>query len=90
MLIMLPNILGDDPNDVLHYQQDLTHYFHLDPTHRQDTNIYFMESTIRTKDNIWDIFEVTEADVKIYEHSYSQKTTAWIPPHTKTVDRSYL
>ena len=30
--------------------------------------MYFMESNINTKDNIWDIFEFTEADTPIFEH----------------------
>ena len=31
-----------------------------------------MESTIRLKDNIFDIFEASEKDVNVFEHAYSR------------------
>ena len=64
-----PNILGNKKNQVIHYSEDVSTYFHIDPTHRQIANLLFMESTIRLKDNIIDIFEFTEYEVNFAEHS---------------------
>lgn len=49
-----------------------------------------MESMLRLKDNIWDIFEFTEYETKIAEYSSTQKVSSWIPPETKVSDRRYL
>lgn len=80
MLSPIPNILGENKEDLLAYQLDLTHFIYLDPTHTQETNIFFMESTISLMDSIADIFKLTEREVPIFEHSWSQKLTKWISP----------
>ena len=67
MLNTYPHILGKERKDVVDYGTDVTHYYNLDPTRRQSTNIFFQENTINLKDNIWDLFDVTEYDVTIYE-----------------------
>ena len=46
MLNAYPNILGEDRTKYVQYSQDVTHYYYLDPTHGQTTNIFFMESMI--------------------------------------------
>ena len=68
----LPNIMGEDHTSKdIHYTQDTTHIYALDPTHLQTANLYFMESTIRLKSYIWDIFEFLERELFMYEYSYS-------------------
>lgn len=49
----------------------MNEYYYLDPTHRQRTNFFFMESTLQLKDNIWDIFEFTEYEMNVLEYSKS-------------------
>ena len=49
-----------------------------------------MESTIRLKDNRWDIFEFTEKDLSIYEHSISQEKLYWIPESSPIEDRELV
>ena len=90
MIKAFPSILGEDRTKVIDYSQDLTHYYHLDPTHEQTSNLYFMESTIRLKDNVWDFFEFTERDQLMYEHSYSQHHMKWMPLETPNADRKYV
>ena len=55
----------------MQYKQDLTHFYYIDPTHMQMTNMFFMESIISLKDNIWDVFDVTERDKGMFEHGYT-------------------
>ena len=90
MLKAFPSILGEDRSQVVAYQQDLTHYYFLDPTHIQETNIFFMENTIRLKDNVWDFLELGERDEKLFEHSYSQNVPKWSPTETSVQDREYV
>ena len=58
-----PNILTRHVEQEVHYSTDERNFFYLDPTHRQSTNIYFMENTIRLKEKVWDIYDFTEKDV---------------------------
>ena len=90
LLSEVPNILGEDTKEIVQYQQDLTHFYYFDPTHRQETNVYFMESTINIKDNIYDIFDATEKDLSVYEIEDSQTQLSWIPPSTAVADRIYV
>ena len=84
-----PNILGSNHEEVIKYREDTNHFVYLDPTHTQTMNIYFMENTMSLKDNIWDIFEVTEYEVSIAEHSHTTRTNKWIPSSTPLKDRKY-
>ena len=86
----IPNILGTSREEIIRYDQDLKHFYYLDPTHGQQTNIFFMESTISTKDNIFDIYELSEQEVSLFEQSFFQKLIKWIPPTTAVADREYL
>ena len=53
--------MGEDHTSKdIHYSQDTTHIYALDPTHIQTANLYFMESTIRLKSYVLDIFEFME------------------------------
>ena len=70
--------------------QDTNQYYNIDPNYRQQTNIYFMESTINTKDNIWDIFEFSEKDTPIFEHYISQNINEGIPNTTPVKDKKYV
>ena len=90
MLSPIPNILGKNKENLVKYQQDLSHFIYLDPTHTQETNIFFMESTILLKEDVADIFELTEREVSIFEHSSSQKLSKWISPKKALADRKYL
>ena len=49
-----------------------------------------MQSTIRVKDRIWDIFDMTEQDIPLFEHSYFQQVPFWIPSDTPIEDRTYV
>lgn len=42
-----------------------------------------MESTIRLKSYIWDIFEFLEKELTMYEYSYSQSIPFYVPEHEK-------
>ena len=65
--------MGEDHTSKnIHYSQDATHVYALDPTHTQTANLYFMESTIRLKKYIVDIFEFFEEELTMYDHSYTQ------------------
>ena len=90
MLNAYPNILGEDRAKNVHYSQDVTHYYYLDPTHKQTTNIFFMENTIEVNDAVWDIFEFTEREVNIFEKSYTQQIPSLITPGTAKADRVYM
>ena len=85
-----PNILGEEKDEVIRHIEDTNHYFHLDPTHTQRNNIYFMESTLTLKDNIWDIYEFSETELHIVEYASSEKRNSWIPPSTPIEDRRYV
>ena len=63
MLSAIPNILAADHTEIVSYSADLTHFYYLDPTHALDVNVFFLESTINLKDNVWDFFEYSEKDV---------------------------
>ena len=52
-----PDILEAEVEDKIHYSQDITNFYSLDPTHTQTSNLYFMESTIRLMGGIWDLFQ---------------------------------
>ena len=65
MVQNIPDILGVDHKEVTIL--DDSNFYYLDPTHRQTTNMYFMESTMSLKENIWDIFEFTEQETQILE-----------------------
>ena len=45
----------------------------LDPTNTQETNIFFIESTIRLKDNIFDIFKLLK-ETSAYSSTLTLKT----------------
>ena len=64
-----PNIAGDNPDEMIMYLTDASHFYYLDPTHVQTNNIFLMESTVRLNDNIWDIFEFSEYELEIIEYS---------------------
>ena len=64
-----PNIAGDNPDEMIMYLTDVSHFYYLDPTHVQTNNIFLMESTVRLNDNIWDIFEFSEYELEIIEYS---------------------
>ena len=49
-----------------------------------------MESTIRLKDKLWDLFEIFERDQPIYEISHSHDVQKWIPPSMPVSERSYI
>ena len=53
-------------------------------------NMFFMESTMRMKDNIWDFFEFYEYEIKIPEQGQASKVPKWIPPTTPVSERSYV
>ena len=72
------------------YQTDVSHYYCLDPTHVQTDNIYLMESTVRIKGNIWDIFEFTEYELEIIEYSKTQRIPKYQVPSTALKDRYYV
>ena len=74
----------------MHYSQDLTHFYNLDPTRSQITNLFYSRSTIRLKDNIADIFEASEEDVALFEKERVQDITAWMAPSTPLKDRAYV
>ena len=63
---------------------------YLDPGHTQTMNIFFMESTLTLKDQIWDIFEFTEYDVNIAEHSRSSRAPKWMSPNLQKSEREYV
>lgn len=90
LLDPIPNILGTSREEVIHYHQDLKHFYYLAPNYGQQTNIFFMESTISTKDNIFDIYELSKKEVSLFEQSFTQKLAKWIPPTTAVADREYL
>ena len=60
LLESIPDILGLDNQNFVKYQQDLNNFYYLDPSRHHNTNIFFMESTIRHKEKVWDIFDFTE------------------------------
>ena len=41
MLKQSPNILGQTSEEMIQYVLDWKHYYYLNPTHSQETNIYF-------------------------------------------------
>lgn len=55
-----PSLIGDDIESVISYTQDFTYFKFIDPTRFQGTNLFFMESTIVLKDDIFDIFDANE------------------------------
>ena len=76
----LPNLMGEDHTSKdIHYSQDTNHIYALDPTHVQTANLYFMESTISLKSNIWDVFELFEKELTMYDHSYTQQIPYYVP-----------
>ena len=72
--------MGSEKDQVVQYSEETSHFVYIDPSHRQTMNIFFMESTLSLKDRIWDIFDVSEYEVNIAEHSYSTRINAWMPP----------
>ena len=52
-----PNLIGDNAESIISYNLDFTHYKFLDPYRAQNTNLYFMQSSITLKDNIFDVFD---------------------------------
>ena len=54
---------------MMDYLYDSNHYFFLDPNYRQVHNIYFIESQMNVKDQWWDIFELEEYDLNLFEQS---------------------
>ena len=71
MLNAIPNILAEDALEIVEYSEDSTHFYHLDPSHEKNTNIFFMDSTINFNNNEYDLFEFSEKEVQIFEHSYT-------------------
>ena len=67
-----PDIMGKDKDQVIRYERDATQFFYLDPSHTRISDFFFMESTIRLKDNYIDIFEITEVDLPIIEQGNSR------------------
>ena len=85
-----PNILGSNKDEVVRYREDSTNHFaYLDPTSTQTMNIFFMESTLSLKDNIWDIFEAAEYEVSIVEYSHTTRNSKWMPNSTPVSERVY-
>ena len=72
MVNTLPNILLESEFSSIYIEQtmDLRAYFHMDPTHTQNENIFYINSEMRIKDNYWDIFDVSEYVLKFFEKSY--------------------
>ena len=48
---------AESTGDLVAYTPDQTYFKYLDPELRQSTNIFFMQSSIITNDNIFDIFK---------------------------------
>ena len=85
-----PNIMGEDKHEVVQYKVDVNHFFYLDPTHTSIQNMFFMESTMSLKDNIWDFFDFSEYEVVIPEHSNVSEASRWIPPSRPVHERTYV
>ena len=52
---------------MIEYSLDWKHYYFLNPTHSQSTNIYFVQSILNLKDKWWDFFEFTEYSLLMFE-----------------------
>ena len=89
-LAAYPNILGKNKDEVVRYRTDTNNFVYLDPGHTQTINIFFMESTLTLKDQIWDIFEFTEYDINIAEHSHSTRAHKWMSPNLPKSEREYV
>ena len=67
-----PNIAGDDPEEMVVYRTEVSHFYYLDPTHTQTSNIFFQRSILLLKKYIWDFFDFTEYELEIVEHASTQ------------------
>ena len=75
---------------MIRYSEDTNHFVYLDPTHTQAMNIYFMGSTLQLKDNIWDIFDFSEYEMNIAEHSHTSNNIKWMSPNKTLSERKYV
>ena len=56
-----------DSEKVVVYTVDQTVTKYLDPTFRQDLNIFYMQSAIETNDDIFDIFQTNTKETYLHE-----------------------
>ena len=61
-----PDIFGQSHDEMIHFSNDVTQYHILDPTHTQNTNLFFSESVMNLKDNWWDFLEVSNYEVHTF------------------------
>ena len=61
----LVNQAGDD--SLINFSTDYSYIKFIDPDITQTTSIYFMSSIISIKDAIFDIFDVSEREIPLYE-----------------------
>ena len=63
-----PNILSENKMEPILYGQSIDTFFYLEPDIEKVENIFFMESSINLEDNKWDLFDVEERDVNLFEN----------------------
>lgn len=79
MIKTSPNIKGEKRSEMIEYLHDARHYYNLMPYQRQITNMFFRDVSMNVKDEWWDIFEVNEYVLNLFELAYSQHIAKWIP-----------
>ena len=84
------NLLSEYSDDVITYVKDTAHFYWLDGTYTEVTNLYFTESFVKLKDQMWDIFEFSEKEISFYEYTDSKTQYRTIESDVKTEDRVYL
>ena len=62
----------------------------IDPQSTQGTNMFFMQSEISLKDNVWDIFDQYETEEPMFETSKSINYNQVIPAGTPIAKREYI
>ena len=62
-----PNLLGEELDEVVSFQNDFTYFKFIDPEVTQSTNMYFSKNLMSLNDNMFDVFEIDEKTVELYE-----------------------
>ena len=62
-----PSLIGNDEESVVSFSQESVYFKQINVGLSQRTNLYIMKSVLRLKDNIFDIYDLDEKQVNLFE-----------------------
>ena len=85
-----PNLLGEEKDQTILYETDMSTFFYVEPRLYQTENIYLMESTISLEDQIWDLIEYEEKNKSITQVESKQQVVRFSEPDVPLAESNFV